>query len=81
MPHAVVQAFAREIPALRASESITRAAETAVGSGSLKKEASRKIMRGWRKVTQRGGGSATKPKSFEEMEMRLAQLGIRSKKV
>ena len=47
MSPAVIEAYAAELPKLEAHESLRRMTEIAVGTGSVKPEESRRIVRSW----------------------------------
>lgn len=72
----MLDGLANAIPRLQAEESLMRASEIAVGTGSLKKGEARRIVDAWQKTAGSARRSAIKPKSAAEMQMRLASLGI-----
>ena len=77
MSHEVVEAFVKDMPRLRAKESLQRVLEFAVGSGSLKKEVSRRMVRKWEHAARGGQRQAIhRPRNEEEMRLRLAGMGI-----
>ena len=78
----LIEQFVASMPRLRARANIEMATAIAVGTGSLKPAAARRIMRDWRRQASSGPlgqrPKAYKPKSREEHAMRLAALGIRT---
>lgn len=78
-PVAVLNACLAEIPRLRATEALEQASVVAVGSGSLKKDASQATLRAWRHLA----GLDRRPASTSTRQARpnLAGLGLGLRKV
>lgn len=71
-PIAVVNAMVEMLPVLQAEESLSRCSETAVGSGTAGKDA-KKTINAWKKIADRGGDKASRPKATPTM---LGAVGV-----
>ncbi len=77
MPFPILHAYARAQPMIEARESLRRASEMAVGSGSLKPQQSRRIVREWQDAARGSSGSwMLRPEDAGQMRATLSTAGI-----
>ena len=77
MPIPKLNAMLAEMPVLRAQESLRRVTEYAIGTGSLKKQAARRVVREWQREARSGQPQRIyRPQSKSEMQTVLASVGI-----
>ena len=78
MPLPLLSIHMEQMPAIKAEESMRIAEAVAVGNGSLKKAASRRITRDWqREVRQESKPAGPRPKpTKEQFQAQLAMMGI-----
>jgi len=75
MHPSLLMAFVREMPRLRAQESLRRVTEFAVGSGAMEKRDRERVVREWQ--AEAGGGAApARRQTLTQGLGSLAALGI-----
>lgn len=79
-PTYLLEELAAEMPRLEAAESLRRAAEIALGSGTLQKEDARAIRHSWLRTAD-GDASTKRVRSAADLEAATTALGIGLKKV
>ena len=78
VPLNILNAFLAYIPVLEARESLRRVQEYQVGTGSIKRRAAERIIRGWERLARVEEPAADAPKITKgEYIARMRQLGIK----
>jgi hypothetical protein len=78
-PLPVVASFAAMLPRLEAEDSMRRATEIAVGTGSLKRDALSKVRRDWQRAA--AGRAPVRVRTAGDFEHATEQLGVALVKV
>lgn len=77
MSPTLVTAYASQLPRLEAHESLRRASEIAVGSGSLRPEDARSVVREWQNAAGDAAGPRRRLTSAIEIVANAQAMGIK----